>query len=502
MSRKIGVILSYVLMIFEVMSTLLLTPFIIRTLGQAEYGVYRLTVAINAYLLLLDLGVGNATIRYISKFRANNERENERKFLGVATIFYCIIALLAIIAGIVVVAIFPTAFSKGLSPDETALGQKLLVITTINSAITLGTTAYNNILIAYEKFAVSRIVSIIQLIAKMILIYIVLKMGYGSIGILLTGLLATLICRFFFVGYVLLSIRLRPIFKNIQTGFIKEIVLYSAFILLQMVATQLNASVDQVLIGSLVTSSSIILAVYSVGTQVTQYYQMIGSAFTNVLMPGVVQMVEKKSNTKIITDEMIRIGRIILIVLSMIWTVFLTSGKQFIALWAGDENIKAYYVSLILMFAYMFILTESIGTQILWAMNEHKEQAVLKMGIVVINLIITALLIQWNPLIGATIGTFISLMLGDVGVMNLIFKKKLSMDLVYYYKGLFKGVLPSIIVCMTTGIISTHFVKGGWGAFAINVLVSALAYIIMMFLIGFNSYEKNLIFSIAKKLKK
>ena len=69
MNRKTGVILSYVMMIFEVMSTLLLTPFIIGTLGQAEYGVYKLSASVVAYLLLLDLGVGNAITRYIAKFR-------------------------------------------------------------------------------------------------------------------------------------------------------------------------------------------------------------------------------------------------------------------------------------------------------------------------------------------------------------------------------------------------------------------------------------------------
>ena len=63
MGRKQGVILSYILMIFEVLSTLLITPFLIRTLGQAEYGVYKLSASITAYLLLLDLGVGNAIIR-------------------------------------------------------------------------------------------------------------------------------------------------------------------------------------------------------------------------------------------------------------------------------------------------------------------------------------------------------------------------------------------------------------------------------------------------------
>ena len=72
------------------------------------------------------------------------------------------------------------------------------------------------------------------------------------------------------------------------------------------------------------------------------------------------------------------------------------------------------------------LVPESMGTQILWAMNQHKEQAILKIVIVLLNIVLTALLIGWNPLIGATIGTLISLILGDVVVMNIIFKKKLK----------------------------------------------------------------------------
>lgn len=82
MNRKIGVILSYVLMVFEVLSTLLLTPFIIRTLGQAEYGVYKLAFAINAYLLLLDLGIGNAIVRYIAKYKSEGNVKKERQFFS------------------------------------------------------------------------------------------------------------------------------------------------------------------------------------------------------------------------------------------------------------------------------------------------------------------------------------------------------------------------------------------------------------------------------------
>lgn len=500
MNRKIGVILSYVMMIFEVLSTLLLTPFIIRTLGQAEYGVYKLSASVAAYLLLLDLGVGNAITRYVAKFRVSGEKEQSQKFLGVATIYYLIIALVAIIAGIILIFVFPKVFAKGLTASEIQLGQKLLLITMINAAVTLGTAAYNNVIIAYEKFAVSKCASIIQIIIRMGLTFFMLKFGFGSVGIVTVNLLLTVLCRGFFVLYVLLNIKLTPKFGGIKSEFVKEIVVYSSLILLQMIATQLNSSVDQVLIGAFVASSSTILAVYSVGTQVVQYYQSIGGAFTGLLMPGVVKMVESSAETKTITDEMIRIGRIILIVLGLIWSGFISCGKQFIFLWAGQENIDAYYVTVILMTAYMFVLTESIGTQILWAMNQHKEQAILKCAIVLLNILLTIVLIKWKPLIGATLGTFISLTLGDIVVMNVIFHKKLKMNLWYYYKGLAKGILPSVAITVLAGFAVNCFIQSdGWIFFIIKIAIICLVYAAFMLLFGMSNYEKKLLSSVFKK---
>lgn len=494
--------MSYVMMIFEVLSTLLLTPFIIRTLGQAEYGVYKLSASVVAYLLLLDLGVGNAITRYIAKFRASGEKEQSQKFLGVATIYYTVIALVALIAGVVLIAVFPKAFAKGLTASEIKLGQELLFITMINAAVTLGTAAYNNVIIAYERFTVSKGVPIIQIIVRMALTVVMLKGGFGSVGIVMVNLLMTIVCRGFFIIYVLFRLKLRPKFKGIEISFVKEIILYSSMILIQMIATQLNATVDQILIGSLVASSAAILAVYSVGTQVTQYFQSMGTAFTGVLMPGIVKMVESGVDSKTLTDEMIRIGRIILIVLGLIWGGFLACGQQFITLWAGADNSNAYFVAIILMTAYMFILTESIGTQILWAMNQHKEQAILKGIIVLLNILLTVVLIKWQPLIGATIGTFISLVLGDVVVMNVIFRKKLKMNLGYYYKGLTKGILPCIAVATAVGFVARHFLKnGGWISLLLEVAIICLVYAVCILMFGMNTYEKNMVLSVLRKFK-
>ena len=499
-SRKIGVLLSYVMMVFEVLSTLLLTPYIIRTLGQAEYGVYKLSASVVAYLLLLDLGVGNAVIRFTSKYRATGDVEQGQKFAGVSIIYYSAIAVITIICGVFLIHIYPTIFANGLSSDEVALGQRLLRITVCNAAVTLATAVYANIIIAYEYFAVSRICSIVQILLKILMTVIVLKLSMGSVGIVTVNLITTILCRGIFVAFVFLKIKIKPIFHGIQMSFIKEIIIYSSLILLQMVATQINACADQILLGMLVSSSSVIIAVYSVGTQIVQYFQSIGSAFNNILMPGVVKMVEGNVGSDRLCDEMIRIGRIIFMVLVLIWGCFLVFGNQFVVLWAGNKNTQAYYVAIILMTAYTLILPQSIGSQILWAMNEHKEQAILKIIIVILNIILTGLLIKWNPLIGATIGTFISLALGDIGVMNIIFKHKIGINLAKYYTELLKGILPCIIVASIFGALFKLIGLSGWIGLIVNIGVMCIIYFAEMWFWGMKQSEKRIIYSVMSKI--
>lgn len=499
MNRKIGVILSYVLMVFEVLSTLLLTPFIINKLGETEYGVYKLTAAINAYLLLLDLGVGNAVIRYISKFREEKKIIRQGQFLGVALFFYISIGVFTLIIGSIMILLFPSIFEKGLSPSEIKLGQLLFSITMINTAITLSTSVYNNILIAYEKFAVSRITSIIQIIFRIVFTYICLLYGMKSLGIVVVNLVMTILNRVFVIIFVTTHLKIRPIFKGIDKLFIKEIVGYSSLIFIQMIATQINATADQLMLGILITSSSSIIGIYSLGSQIVQYFQSIGFSFNSVLMPGIVKMVINKATPSQICKEMVKIGRLIFMVMGLIWSCFLLYGKQFIFLWVGTRFSESYYIAMILMTAYLFIITESIGTQVLWAKNEHKEQSLLKILIVFLNIFLTVILIKWNPLFGATIGTFISLFLGDIVVMNIVFSKKIGISLSMYYHGLLKGIIICIIIVLISGILIIKMNLNGWIGFILNVSISSIIYALSLYLFGMTKYEKNLILSLLGK---
>lgn len=492
--------LSYVHMIFEVLSTLLLTPFIISSLGSAEYGVYKLIAAITSYLLLLDLGMGNSVVRYVAKFKENHDMESSRKYLGVCMVFYAAVSVAVLLLGGVLILSFQKIFATGLTAAEIALSKRLLLLTVLNAAVTLGTSVFYNILIAYSRFALSKGLSILQIIVRILVTAAALKLGYRSEAIVTINLVLTMLMRGYYVFYVLCVLKLRPQLRGTNAAFIKDIVSYSAFILLQMIATQINAQADQVLLGMFVTSSAVIIGIYGVGAQIVQYFQSVGQALGGVLMPGVVKLVESGAGAKELQNEMIRIGRYAFTMLGLIFVGFLVNGRSFIRLWAGREYAQGYYVALMLMFAHMIIMTQSIGTQILWAKNKHQLQSVIKFVIVAVNILLTIFLIRWDPLMGAAIGTVISLLLGDVLSMNIVFKKEIGISLKAYYTGLFKGILPCLLLSALAGSGVKLLPVSGIRGLILNVLVMTAVYAAAMWGFGFNESEKNMVRGLLCKL--
>ena len=78
---KAGAALSYVIIGLNSVVGLVYTPFMLRRLGLSEYGLYALAASVIAYLTVLDLGFGNAVVRYTAKFRAEGRvREQEEMF--------------------------------------------------------------------------------------------------------------------------------------------------------------------------------------------------------------------------------------------------------------------------------------------------------------------------------------------------------------------------------------------------------------------------------------
>lgn len=492
MSRKKGVVLSYVLMILEAFSSILFTPYLIRCLGQSEYGIYGLVASVTAYLYLLDLGVGNAIVRYMAKYRFDNDKQSERNLMATTLIFYGIIAVLVLAVGFVLNFFLPQIFGTGLSEQELSLASKMLQITVITAATSLFFSPVTKTLVAYEKFVLSKSIDIIKIIVRVGLCCVALLLGGKGVAVVSINLFVTAGVGIFSMIYVFVKLKVTPRIKGVNFGFIKEIWGYTFFIMLQMVATQINSMVDHILIGAFVAASTTYLAIYTAATQITQYFQSFGAAVNGVLMPGVVKMVENKASVEELQKEMIKISRLIFMFLGIVFVGFALFGKSFMVLWAGQDYQDGYYAALIIMFPMLLSLSQSIGSQVLWALDRHKIQALLKICLAVLNIFLTYLLIQWNPIIGASLGTGIALLLGDVVVMNIIFRKDIGISISRYYFGTLKGILPALIISGAMGYLFSLIGIEGWIGLIVNIVFTCVVYFVMLYIFGLNNDERKM----------
>ena len=132
---KGGVILNYVITCLYAIIGLLYTPYMLRQLGQSEYGLFTLTASVIAHLSILDLGFGDALVRYTAKYRAEKRTDEQYYLFGMFVVIYSIIALLAFVVGIVICSNIQTLFGKTMSDVEIDRARAMLLCLTFSVTV-------------------------------------------------------------------------------------------------------------------------------------------------------------------------------------------------------------------------------------------------------------------------------------------------------------------------------------------------------------------------------
>ena len=71
--------MTYVNLALGCLIPMFYTPVMLRLLGQSEYGLLGLAHSVTGYLSLLSFGLGSTITRYLSIFRAENDKDSEER---------------------------------------------------------------------------------------------------------------------------------------------------------------------------------------------------------------------------------------------------------------------------------------------------------------------------------------------------------------------------------------------------------------------------------------
>ena len=178
---KIGAFLNYLAIGLNMFIGLIYTPYLLRALGQSEYGLYSLASSMIAYLTVLDLGFGNAIVRYTVKYRIEGKYEEQSKLLGMFFVIYLVIGLIAVMIGGILAINTENIFEANMTASEIAKTKIMLWLMTFNLAFTFPMSIWGSIMSAYERFIFQRIVSILRSILNTLIMILLLLWGYKAI---------------------------------------------------------------------------------------------------------------------------------------------------------------------------------------------------------------------------------------------------------------------------------------------------------------------------------
>src|SRR4051812_46112143 len=141
---------NWVTFVFSAGVNFVVSPIVVRSLGETQYGAWSLLTSMVGYLGLLDLGVRSAVTRYVAKFYAGGEHDSARKLYAAALRIFAAGGLIAILLSVVMAAVIQRAFN--IPAELIGTARVVAIVGGISVATALVSGVFGGVMVGLERF--------------------------------------------------------------------------------------------------------------------------------------------------------------------------------------------------------------------------------------------------------------------------------------------------------------------------------------------------------------
>ena len=325
-----------------------------------------------------------------------------------------------------------------------------------------------------------------------------LILGYKAIAMTIVLTIVNIIVLLSNYNFCRRKLNIKIKFSGFDKNLFKTILGYSIWIFLGVIVDKVNWSVDQFVLGSV--AGTVAVSVYSAASTMNHLFINLSSAINTVLLPKMSKMVAKNASNEEITKEFIKVGRIQYFVIFLMCSGLVMFGKEFFIAWVGKEFVNSYYIAIILIIPLCIPLIQNLGISIMQAKNMHKFRSLLLFFIAIVNIAISIPLAKAYEGIGSAIGTSLSLIIGNVIIINIYYQKKVGINVIKFWKVILKMTVSFCIPVIIALIIRHYVTLHGYVHVIILGAVYTIIYAIISYLFVMNNYEKELLLKPISKI--
>ena len=482
---KVGAILNYIMLFIRLGIGFLLSPFILNCLGRSEFGIYTIAGTIIGWLALCDFGLSASTTKFLSEYQAKGDAEGEAHYLGNIAALFSLIGAFVLVAGLCIYPFLGDIFPK-FTEEELQLYRILYLMTLFNTACMFPGRSLNGISSSRQKFIAPGVVASLASLASTAATIVLLTLGFRSIALCTTSIIIGILSMAWNVYYCFGPLKARMKWNGWDIPLCKTMFAFSLWMFLDHLIGIFNWGCGNMIIG--MTQGAEQIAVYSYGLALMQYYFMSSNCISGLFLPKVVKMVTVNAPKEELTDLWIKVARVHVLILGLLLTGILLFGQQFLDLWIGDTLGAAtrttWIVAILLISTITIPLVQCLGWQIMQAYNAMKFRVKILLIVSICNLLLGYVLSIYYGAIGLALGTACSFIIGQWICMNLLYRYKMGLNVLRFFKETVSGLLIPLLyvggVYCALQFIPTDFFCTWLGFFIAVGVYSALYCIIMM----------------------
>jgi len=407
----------------------IVSPILIKQLGDETYGIWILIISLTSYFTVLDFGVNTAIVRYVSKYTALKNTLKTNEVYSSSFGLFSIIAITVIMFTLIFAYYFKDLFSIT-TFSQTYLYLVFLIVG-IDLAANLVFSVFMGTMKGLQRFLEVNIIVIGCNVLKNIILIALLLNGHSILSMALLQLAINAI-KFILQYYVIRSKHptLKASLTSINKPTIYKLYNYSIYSFAIAIATKILFYTDSVVIGAVLNVSQVTF--YTIASMLTQYLEQFIWAIVVVFIPiiSAKDATGEKDKSKLYVVG----AKYSMLLCTPVIIVLLLNGDRFIALWMGEGYATTSgNVLKVLLVAYLFSLSQLIAHGILKGISKHKALAYILCVEAVINLFLSLYLARDYGIVGVALGTVIPMVIVNLFILPYYTCSVLKIDFFRYF---------------------------------------------------------------------
>jgi len=469
---------------WTILVLLLLTPYIIRHLGNDRFGIWALVSVLTGYFGLLDFGIGTSFTKYFAEYYTKKDHQKINQIISTGFVIYFILALLLIT--IMVLAMNPLLKLFNIPENMHGEASFVFLIGIILFGISNTLSPFKVLQTGLQRMDVTNKIAIILSFPNIIGTIIFLEMGYGLRGLMINNAILVILTG------IITIIASYKIFPELRFGFsffqkemLKTLFNFGYKVEIAIVALIITSQTDKLFITALLSVS--LVTYYQLGNSIVQAVLALATLFVSAITPAFAE-IEAKGERQLLITAYIRMTKYLSFITIPSFIFILISASNIMAIWMGPGYAQAALIIQILSIGWMINKIAHVGSTVSQAIEQPQLMAKGALITIILTIILGITFIKIFGFAGVAWGTTIALIIG-----TFYFQYKLHSSLGIPIKTLVATTAPFLFMCIiaTSAVIGIDFIIAalhisqfgimGWISFAVRIIIFSTIYLLCVY---------------------